>query len=72
MGGTRIFGVGSFRLLLGTFENEEFGTYTRYTYYRPDSCVVLTKGGKTLVFSGADRESTKEIYETLVAKTGFK
>lgn len=72
VGGTRIFGVGSFRLLLGTFENEEFGTYTRYTYYRPDSCVVLTKGGKTLVFSGADRESTKEIYETLVAKTGFK
>ena len=31
--GTRTFGVGNFRLLLGTFENAEFGTYTRYTYY---------------------------------------
>ena len=35
--GTRTFGVGSFRLLMGTFENEEFGTYTRYTYYRPEA-----------------------------------
>lgn len=71
VGGTRTFGVGSFRLLLGTFENGEFGTYTRYTYYRPESCVILTKGSKTLVLSGADRESTMKLYETLVQKTGL-
>ena len=52
------------------FENGEFGTYTRYTYYRPESCVILTKGSKTLVLSGADRESTMKLYETLVQKTG--
>ena len=37
--GLRIGGYGSFRLLMGYFENEEFGTYTRYTYYKPEACV---------------------------------
>ena len=42
--GLRVGGYGSFRLLMGYFENEEFGTYTRYTYYKPEAWVVLTKG----------------------------
>ena len=69
--GTRTYGVGSFRLLMGTFENEEFGTYTRYTYYRPEACVVLTVNGKTLVLSGGSAESTRNLYDTLAAKTGL-
>lgn len=66
--GTRTGGFGSFRLLLGFFENEEFGTYTRYTYYRPENCIVVTSKGKTLVFSGKDAAETREIYETLLEK----
>ena len=66
--GTRVGGFGSYRLLLGFFENEEFGTYSRYTYYRPDGCIVVTAKGDTLVFSGADAEETKEIYNTLLSK----
>ena len=69
--GTRTFGVGSFRLLLGTFENAEFGTYTRYTYYRPEACVILSVNGKTLVLSGSSADSTRTLYDTLVAKTGL-
>ena len=69
--GTRTFGVGSFRLLMGTFENEEFGTYTRYTYYRPEACVILSVSGKTLVLSGSSAESTRSLYDTLVKKTGL-
>lgn len=69
--GTRTFGVGSFRLLMGTFENEEFGTYTRYTYYRPEACVILSVSGKTLVLSGGSAESTRSLYDTLVKKTGL-
>ncbi|MDD5864168.1 MAG: SdpI family protein [Firmicutes bacterium] len=68
--GTRTFGVGSFRLLLGTFENQEFGAYTRYTYYKPESCVVLKRKGKALVLSGDSEADTRSLYETLVAKTG--
>ena len=63
--------LNSFRLLLGTFENAEFGTYTRYTYYRPEACVILSVNGKTLVLSGSSAESTRTLYDTLVAKTGL-
>lgn len=68
--GTRTGGYGSFRLLLGFFENEEFGTYYRYTYYQPESCIVLTSGTKTLVLSGEDAEQTLEIYRMLMEKMG--
>lgn len=67
--GSRVFGVGSFRLLLGSFENQEFGNYTRYTYYNPEACVVLQVNGNTLVLSGKDAAETREIYETLLQKT---
>ena len=63
--GERVWGVGSFRLLLGNFRNEEFGSYTRYTYYRPQACVILSCYGKTLVLSGKNPEETRNIYQTL-------
>lgn len=66
--GTRTFGFGSFTLLMGEFENEEFGAYTRYSYTACDSCIVLTVDGKTLVINGKDEESTKEIYNELVKR----
>lgn len=67
--GTRVWGVGSFRLLLGSFQNEEYGSYTRYTYYRPSACVILSCGGKTLVLSGKNPEKTQSIYQTLLNRT---
>lgn len=68
--GSRVGGYGSFRLLMGYFRNEEFGTYTRYTYYRPKGCVVLTCGDKTIVLSGENTEETWQLYQTLRQKTG--
>lgn len=67
--GSRLFGVGSYRLLLGTFRNAEFGTYTRYTYYKPESCVVVRMGEKVLVLSGKDKAETQKIYDQLLAHT---
>ena len=66
--GTRTWGLGSWKLLLGAFENEEFGNYTRYTYYRPEACVILTVSGKTLVVSGENAAETKAIYAELIAR----
>ncbi len=66
--GIRTFGLGSARLQAGSFHNDEFGDYTRYTYTRCDAWVVLTVEGKTLVISGADKESTEKIYDALVAR----
>ena len=67
--GSRVYGVGSFRLLLGNFENDEFGNYTRYTYYKPEACVVMQVNGKTLVLSGKDAAETQAIYQQLLDKT---
>lgn len=66
--GSREFGFGSLRLLLGSFRNEEFGAYTRYTYYAPEACIVLNVDGKILVISGDDAAETKAIYDMLVER----
>ena len=68
--GTRVGGFGSARLLLGYFENEEFGTYTRYTYTNPDSCIVIHVGEKILVISGSDAAETQALFDALRQKTG--
>lgn len=66
--GTRVGGFSSFRLLMGFFRNEEFGTYTRYTYHRPEACVVLTAGDRTIVLSGVDAAETGYLYQQLQEK----
>lgn len=64
----RNFGYGSFTVLMGEFENGEFGKYTRYSYTSCDSCVVLTVDGNILVINGKDEEETKAIYDELCEK----
>ena len=66
--GVRTFGFGSARLLMGQFKNDEFGTYTRYSYTKCNSCVVLISGENVLVLSGPDEDATREIYEELTAR----
>ena len=67
--GLRVGGYGSFRLLMGWFENDEFGTYLRYTYYKPESCVVITAGNQTIVLSGKTAGETEALYRNLLALT---
>ena len=55
-------------LKMGTFQNEEFGHYTRYTYNSSKAVVVIRAEGKVLVLNGKDAESTQAIYETLKNK----
>jgi len=68
--GSRTAGFNSARLLAGSFRNDEFGSYTRYSYTGSDTCVVLKVGEKVLVVSGIDEAATKEIYEALQKKIG--
>ena len=67
--GLRVGGYGSFRLLMGFFENEEFGTYIRYTYYDPEACVVITSGEKKIVLSGKTYTETQDLYQRLLEAT---
>lgn len=66
--GQRIYGFGSARLLLGTFSNEEFGAYTRYTYTGDDPCVVLTVGEEKVVIGLKNEQQLRWIYDRISAE----
>lgn len=70
--GERTMGFGSATLLLGTFNNEEFGNYTRYSYTKATSCVVIRVNGKVLVIGLESYEQTKEFYDELAKHVGGK
>ena len=66
--GTRTNGFGNFKMSLGSFYNELYGNYTRYSFVDCDACVVLKVNGETVVLNGPDAESTKEIYDRLLGR----
>ena len=69
--GSRTWGLGSFRLLAGLFENEELGSFTRMTYYNPHSAIVLKmESGKTYVLSGRDPVETAALYQQILEHIG--
>ena len=61
--GKRMYGFASARLLIGTFSNEEFGAYSRYTYTGDGPCVVLTLDGERIVIGLKNEEELHRIYE---------
>lgn len=66
--GKRTHGFGSARLLIGGFENGEFGSYTLYAYTSAKECIVIKAGEKTLVIAGKSKLETEEIYRLLLQK----
>lgn len=68
--GLRQNGFGSGRLGMGIFENEAWGSYTRYCYNKCPAAVVLSVEGKTLVLNAADEAGTLALYQQLMEKCG--
>ena len=66
--GTRVSGYASARLLLGAFQNDELGTYTRYTYTGDGPCILLRVGTRTIVLGAQNAQETKAIYDRLLAE----
>lgn len=66
--GSRTSGFGSPRLSMGLFQNDEFGSYTRYSYTKCGACVVLEGEGKILVIGCKTPEETKALYAQLTEK----
>lgn len=66
--GARVNGYASARLLLGMFNNEELGGYTRYTYTGGGACIILRSGESVLVLGLEDNADTKALYEALLEK----
>lgn len=67
--GVRVGGFGSGRLLMGFFRNEEFGTYTRYTYTNPEACVIVTTSKEVYVLSADTAAATRALYHALLEYT---
>ena len=68
--GVRTSGFGSPRLSMGIFRNNEFGSYTLYSYTGAKEHIVLTSGEKTLVIGMSDTKETQAIYEAMIEKVG--
>ncbi len=68
--GTRTAGAATARLLVGLFHNDEFGTYTRYTYTGDHPCIVLKVDGKAVVIGTQSETQTRALYQTILEKTG--
>lgn len=66
--GLRTRGFGSAKLSMGMFQNEEFGSYTRYSYTKCKESVVISSGGNILVLSGKNEKETREIFQILSGK----
>ena len=66
--GIRTYGLGNLRMLMGSFSNDAYGNYTRYTYDSCDDCVVLSVSGMTVVLNGPSADDTREIYQELAAR----
>ena len=66
--GVRVYGFGDVPVQLGIYTNDEFGSYTRYAYAGCKAAVVITVDDMTLVINGKDAQSTKAIYDELMAR----
>lgn len=67
--GSRVAGFGTPRLSLGSFQNDELGTYTLYSYTGCDDAVLLrVEGDRVIVLSGKDEAATKVIYEEILKR----
>lgn len=64
--GTRTAGFGSFRLGMGTFSNEEFGSYTLYSYTKAKGYVILENDENILVIGLREETEIKNLYETIL------
>ena len=68
--GHRVVGFNSARLSMGAFKNEEQGNYTVYAYNACESMILIRAGEKYLAINAQTPEETKQLYETLLEKTG--
>lgn len=66
--GERKAGVGSAKLSVGTFQNEEFGTYTLYAFTDAKEYIVLTTNEQTIVIGMSNIQDTQAIFDTLIER----
>lgn len=68
VGGTRVSGFASSKLLYGWFKNDELGSYTRYTYTDAEAAVIIHTADGIIVLADKTVEDTKAIYDAISDK----
>ena len=63
--GIREWGFASARLMMGWFDNDEFGGHTRYSYTGTDAYIVLHCGEDVLILNAETEDATRALYEQL-------
>lgn len=66
--GTRTNGMGTFKLLEGNFNNNEFGNYILYAYVKCDNYIILDTTDKIIVINAKTQQETESLYKTLESK----
>ncbi|MBQ7387614.1 MAG: SdpI family protein [Clostridia bacterium] len=66
--GERVFGFGSPRLSVGTFRNDEFSAYTRYSRTDCNAEIIIKTGESTVIFNVGTPDKTLELYNLLTEK----
>ncbi len=67
-GGLRVNGFGSPRLVMGRFENPEYGYYTLYAYTGCESGILLRNGEEILIISAETEAETRALYTALLER----
>ena len=68
IGGMKVGGFNSAKLLLGSFQNEEFGVFTRYTYTNCHTSIVLRVDERVIVINEKTDDQTRALYAELLLK----
>ena len=68
--GTRIMGFASARLLLGAFSNDDYGAFTRFSYTKCKSDIIIKAGDSIIAISCESESETRALYESLSSKLG--
>jgi len=66
--GTRDIGLGTFKMEIGSYSNEEYDKYKLYAYASVEHYIVIKYNDKVLLFNQSTIDSTRSIYNTLKSK----
>lgn len=63
--GRRVFGVGSPKLLVGNFKNDQWGNYLLYGYKQCTTYIVIETSSEIIVVNDKTDELTQKLYQKL-------
>lgn len=70
--GKRISGLGTIKMQLGSYENDQFGEYKLYSYSQVKTVILIRTNDSIIALNQKTYEKTKQLYDDLETKVGRK